>query len=1007
MLTRSILAVFIGLTLAGGVSAQTSQVSLRDNFPVGSNQLCSAQLGPADAEDGMFDRRYLLTCRDAAASVGRFSVLRGEQAAAAEGECSAIETVSLEGIGSTQVRRCQDAARGIEELRYSYRSGNRTYVASGLAGYASALEIGLRTLVGDEPIVEEVEIAITDASDAAAFARLQAQNLSTEAALGEAYRRNNRGAYAEAAEFFAAAAGGENPDAGQTEALLNAALQQSNLGNYLRAEELFDEAGRSIGDDPVLTRLRRNYCALHLLNAGSPQEALAMLAQSLPQADRGTAVVTDPLVIDEALSERLNAEGARASSFALDNARLLPQERAQLLDGQADYIRGVIFRLDGRRDEAVAALGQAETTLGSVRRGRVASAVWMRAQISGELAIIAEQRNDVAEAERLYRSASGLVGSAYPDSPALLSANARLATFLARNGREAEAVTAYRAVVEMAAEVQSPSIRQYLEPYFAILASNADDPAAAVDMFEASQVLQQPGVAQTQAVLARELSGGSDAASALFRQSLDLSRDIESTRTTLARLSATENPVDSDALVIAELTERLSQLEGRQTAVQSELSQYPRYRVVSSNVMKLDDLQQVLGVGEAYLKMATFPERSYAVFITPEAARAYPIETSEAELENTVNALRSTISVEENGERLTYPFDVELAGSLYQTLFAPIDAQLADVRHLIFQPDGAMRRVPATLLISDRTTVDSYLARQQQPEADPFDYRGLAWLGRRMEMTTAISASAFRDIRQARRSDATNSYLGFGENARVDNVAAVPARVRSALTAGSSCQWSLAAWRQPISAAELVTARNTIAANGGDEGLVVTGAEFTDTRIKSMESIDDFRVLHFATHGLVAPPRPQCPPQPALLTSFGGDESDGLLTFSEIFDLDLDADLVILSACDTASSAGSAATEAAGLVTGGGDALDGLVRAFIGAGSRSIIASHWPVPDDFNATQRLISGLFTAPPGTSTAQALQAAQLQLMDQAETSHPYYWAAFAIVGDGAIAVIDVAS
>ena len=126
--------------------------------------------------------------------------------------------------------------------------------------------------------------------------------------------------------------------------------------------------------------------------------------------------------------------------------------------------------------------------------------------------------------------------------------------------------------------------------------------------------------------------------------------------------------------------------------------------------------------------------------------------------------------------------------------------------------------------------------------------------------------------------------------------------------------------------------------------------------------------------------------------------SDGLLTFKEIFDLRLDADLVILSACDTAGAADAAATREAGLSSGGGFALDGLVRAFVGAGGRSIVASHWPAPDDFGATERLISGLFEAPAGTSVASALRAAQERLMDEPSTSHPYYWSGFAIVGDG---------
>ena len=86
-------------------------------------------------------------------------------------------------------------------------------------------------------------------------------------------------------------------------------------------------------------------------------------------------------------------------------------------------------------------------------------------------------------------------------------------------------------------------------------------------------------------------------------------------------------------------------------------------------------------------------------------------------------------------------------------------------------------------------------------------------------------------------------------------------------------------------------------------------------------------------------------------------------------------------------------------MTGGGEfALAGLVRAFVGAGGRTVLASHWPVPDDFDATGRLIGGLF-ATDGQATAGALKTSQTALMDDAQTSHPFYWSAFAVVGDGA--------
>src|SRR4029078_10095281 len=98
-----------------------------------------------------------------------------------------------------------------------------------------------------------------------------------------------------------------------------------------------------------------------------------------------------------------------------------------------------------------------------------------------------------------------------------------------------------------------------------------------------------------------------------------------------------------------------------------------------------------------------------------------------------------------------------------------------------------------------------------------------------------------------------------------------------------------------------------------------------------------------------------------------------------------------------------AQTQRAALPPAGDVAWDVWVRVFVGAGARLVLASHWPVPDDYNATQRLITGLFSAPPVTPTVTALRISQRQLMDDPNTSHPFYWSAFAPVGDGEIQVI----
>ena len=267
-----------------------------------------------------------------------------------------------------------------------------------------------------------------------------------------------------------------------------------------------------------------------------------------------------------------------------------------------------------------------------------------------------------------------------------------------------------------------------------------------------------------------------------------------------------------------------------------------------------------------------------------------------------------------------------------------------------------------------------------------------------------MGPTAFRDVRAAPRSNAPKAYLGLGENVPIGGgpVGNRTGGTRSALAGGDNCVWSEQIWANPIKADELYDAATRFGGAGSERASVVTLGDFTDTAIKNQDDISQYRILHFATHGLVTAPQPECPPRPALLTSFGDTSSDGLLSFAEIFGLRIDADLVILSACDTAGSATVGATLEAGITSGGDFALDGLVRAFVGAGGRTVLASHWPVPDDFDATKRLISGLFETD-DTETAEALRRSQNELMDQRETSHPFYWSAFAIVGDGSVKVV----
>ena len=1014
MIRTAVSIAALAAGLASAPAAAETPISLLDSFRIGSGAgvVCSAQLASLDAvATDMFDRAYAVTCRDASVPVGQLYALKQRRedpgarlAAQRSGKavCQAAQSREVEGLGAVEVVDCTLKDLQVAYRAYLKREGNTVYAAEGLAGYDSALRLGLRTLLANHPVDGEIAIALTEAGDAASFARVQAGTLDSARALAEAYRRNNMGNYAESSEFFASLLRSDAAGGSQAEALVNDALQQSNLGNFAEANNRFAAATAAVGNDPVLARMLRNYRAMHLLNQKRTSQALTELERGVPvRAGVASQTIAD-LVIDKSTAAQLNADSDVARQLGAASAGLLPEEKAMILDAQAQYLRGAALRLQGRRADAMSAIDTALGELEAVRGGRVASTVWMRAQLLGELASLSEEAGDVGAAEQRHQAAIALLEANYPTSATLRNTQARLASFYARNGRSEPAIALFRQIVEANTGTASsaPALREGLAPYFALLAERGTQPEAVADMFRASQVLVRPGVAQTQAILARELSGGSGEASRLFRQAVTLTREIERMQVEIGRLSAQSEASGADTARLAALQAQLSATQQEQVATQAKLAEFPSYRVVSSAALTLDELQKELREGEAYYKMLVAGDDAYAIWVTPASAKAWKLGAGPKSLEREVDALRETITTVQDGQIQTFPFDVALAHKLYGELFRPIAGELAGVRHLVFEPDGAMLRLPPNLLVMEEAGVQAYLARAKTSDDAAFDFTGVKWLGRDRDVSTAVSARGFRDVRRAARSAAAVDYIGFGQNAVPSGEVQAASQVRGMSEGSSSCSWSIAEWTRPIAPDELYLASRII---GQGESEIVTGEQFTDTAIKRREDLSRYRIMHFATHGLVTAPRPECPARPALMTSFGEGESDGLLTFAEIFDLKLDADLIILSACDTAGKASVAATREAGVTTGGDYALDGLVRAFVGAGGRSVIASHWPVPDDYDATKRLISGLFQAPAGTSTAAALRASQIALMDAPDTSHPYYWSGFAIIGDGAAAVI----
>ena len=1002
-MTRALQILLLASVAALPAGAAEPPLSIKSSFRLGdSGVLCTAQVRPSDPRlSGMFDRGYQLTCRDAAGPIGSVLAVRRaidpatERSALPVGslDCKAAEVATIDNVGAVRSLTCRDAAAGIDYRRYAVQRGKTDYLVEGLAGYDPALRLALASVVTNRVQKGAVQVATTEVSDPAAFAKVQAGSLDPAGVRTEAYVRNNAGRFAESSEFFEslAARDGTEP-ASFGEALANQGLQQSNLGNFAGAERLFARAeAASPQNDGVLQRLIRNYRALNQLNQGHSTEALTALSAPVAKvAEVEDAARIREGLITPPLSLAINRDSASGQQVADVTNALTPAERAAILDAQATELNGMAFRQQKKLDEADQRLAAARGDILAVREGKVQSARWLLSEIDVERALVAEARGDRAGAIGAFDAAIASLSDNFPDSPALLSAKARKAGYLVRSGDSAGGRALFDEVVSSGTGMadSATALRNLLGPYFELLANEGSSEAAAA-MFRAAQLLQRPGVAQTQAILARQYSAGNDEGSALFRLAVARTREIVRQDAEIKRLAALPARTAAQDQAIVSGKASLEALQAEQVRLQDQLNAYPRYKVLSPQSVELNELQSALRPGEGYYKLMAVGDAVYAIAASQGSARPFKLATGGGAMAADVTALRNSIVRIENGEAVTEPFDLKRARAMYQTLFGPVDAEVRGLRHLIFEPDGPMLQLPPYLLPVSQAGVDAYAARASKPNGDPFDFTGVDWLGRGRQVSISVGPRAFLDMRAIAPSRARQAYLGLGENA--------VALTRPMAAVASECDWPIALWQAPISAAELRLAE---ARFGPEKSRLVTGAAFNDAALlQANEGLDQYRVLHFATHGLVTAPRPDCPARPALVTSFAPDGSDGLLSFKEIFDLKLDADVVILSACDTAGSATAAVSREAGIATGGNYALDGLVRAFVGAGARSVVASHWPVPEQYDATKRLVGGLVGAQPGEPLALALERAQEKLMDDPRTSHPFYWAAFIILGDGA--------
>jgi CHAT domain-containing protein len=344
-------------------------------------------------------------------------------------------------------------------------------------------------------------------------------------------------------------------------------------------------------------------------------------------------------------------------------------------------------------------------------------------------------------------------------------------------------------------------------------------------------------------------------------------------------------------------------------------------------------------------------------------------------------------------------------------LFGEIEDLIRD-KHLLIAASGPLTQFPFQVLVAAK------------PQGND---KNVAWLARSHAVTVLPAVSSLKALRRVSKpSAATRPMIGFGNPLLDGNpaerpweanwaklakerqtcirlgqeMASVTRRSRGVLrltTPGGRADLGHLRSQTPLydTADELCAVAKELKLFADD---ILLGAKATEGTIKQLSQngrLAQYRVVHFATHGALAgeiegtaepgliltPPREQ------------SDADDGYLSASEVGALKLDADWVILSACNTAAGGAK-----------GAEALSGLARAFIYAGSRALLVSHWAV--DSAATVKLVTYAVGSTARDSTlgrAAALRSAMLTMIDgtDARQAHPYFWAPFIVVGEGAAA------
>ncbi len=567
------------------------------------------------------------------------------------------------------------------------------------------------------------------------------------------------------------------------------------------------------------------------------------------------------------------------------------------------------------------------------------------------------------------------------------------------------------------AAARESRVRFVVEGYLRLLAVQPAiaPPSANEETFGYADVLRGQSVQRAlQASSARSAVGNPQLAS-LVRASQDGEKQIGATVALLNNLlTLPAGERDDNAVKVAQA--QIAKLQAARTQALSDIARkFPDYgNLTNPPPPNATDIQKHLTSDEAVLSFYFGRFDSFVWVVRKNGPVKFArIRMTLGDLNAKVTKLREALEPKAAMISDIPPFDLALASELYGTLLKPLEADWMTAKNLIVVTNGALGLLPLSLLPTAPAEVKA--------DEDPLfvGYRGVPWLARTHAVTLVPSSSALQTLRKLPPGKpARQQFIAFGDPyfnqeqatdadkldkalETIDPAATrgIPLKRRNApqLDGVDSAQLGLLP-RLPDTSDELKSI--AIALQADPTKVLNLGKDASESRVKTAD-LSGFKIVAFATHGLV-PGELDGLTQPALALSspsVSGGEGDGLLTMEEILSLKLDADWVVLSACNTGAGAGA-----------GAEAASGLGRAFFYAGTRALLVTNWSVHSQ--SARELVTDLFKRQaddPRLTRGEALRQAMMALVDgpgyvgadsktEFAYAHPMFWAPYSIIGDG---------